>query len=90
MYLSIIFHYIDLHRPFVRWKEELLNATMKPNTEVVWFDIEEIREATDNFNEANLIGQGTFATVYKGTLMDCRQTDVKRSETACPRRISHS
>ncbi|ONK58121.1 uncharacterized protein A4U43_C09F8340 [Asparagus officinalis] len=42
--------------------------------------IEDIRKATDNFNEANIIGQGGFGVVYKGEL-NGTEIAVKRSES---------
>ena len=34
-------------------------------TELIQFDFETIKVATDNFLEANKLGQGGFGTVYK-------------------------
>eukprot|EP00253_Pinus_taeda_P033303 PITA_33303 len=39
-------------RGFARRNEEHLKSSVKPNTGAVWFDIEEIKAATDNFSEA--------------------------------------
>jgi serine/threonine protein kinase len=57
---------------------------VKPNTGAVWFSIQEIKTATDDFSEANLIGQGGFATVYSGTLPDGRRIAVKRIRNCTP------
>lgn len=73
-----------VHRGFVRRNEELLKEAVKPNTGAVWFGIEEIKTATANFSDANLIGQGGFATVYKGTLPDGRRIAVKRIRNCTP------
>eukprot|EP01018_Ginkgo_biloba_P019341 Gb_33832 [translate_table: standard] len=67
-----------VHRQFIRRNRNLLKETVKPNTGAVWFNIEEIKEATRNFSQSNLIGQGTFGRVYKGTLPDGQQIAVKR------------
>lgn len=32
------------------------------------FKYEDLQKATDNFNDANLIGKGEFGSVYKGRL----------------------
>ncbi|KAH9308049.1 hypothetical protein KI387_035960 [Taxus chinensis] len=66
------------HRLFVRLNRSLLNGTVKPNTGAAWFNIQDIKVATDNFSAANVIGQGGFGTVYKGTLRDGCQIAVKR------------
>ncbi|XP_038678979.1 putative receptor-like protein kinase At4g00960 [Tripterygium wilfordii] len=42
------------------------------------FDLAMIRNATDNFSEANKLGQGGFGAVYKGTLPDGQYVAVKR------------
>jgi serine/threonine protein kinase len=73
-----------LHRRFVRRNKNLRKSVVKPNTGAVWFDIQEIKEATDNFSDANLIGQGGFATVYRGMLLDSRRIAVKRIRNCTP------
>jgi hypothetical protein len=73
-----------VHRGFVRHNEELLKAFVKPNTGAVWFGIQEIKTATANFSDANVIGQGGFATVYRGTLPDGRRIAVKRIRNCTP------
>lgn len=42
--------------------------------------IEEIFKATGNFSPANIIGEGSFATVYKGRLRDGSLVAVKRAQ----------
>ncbi|KAG8371695.1 hypothetical protein BUALT_Bualt13G0115000 [Buddleja alternifolia] len=48
----------------------------------VTIPIEVLREATDNFNENNIIGKGGFGVVYRGKLHDGTQIAVKRMESS--------
>ncbi|KAK4855892.1 hypothetical protein QYF36_012033 [Acer negundo] len=43
--------------------------------------IEVLRQVTDNFNEANILGRGGFGVVYKGELHDGTKIAVKRMES---------
>ncbi|PIN24257.1 MEKK [Handroanthus impetiginosus] len=42
------------------------------------FSLREIQLATDNFSEANIIGQGGYGKVYRGVLLDNTKVAVKR------------
>ncbi|WOL10364.1 PTI1-like tyrosine-protein kinase [Canna indica] len=42
------------------------------------FTLEELEEATKNFSESNLVGTGTFGSVYKGLLLDGTIVAIKR------------
>ena len=55
------------HKQFVNKSRKILRVTARPNTGAIWFSIQETRPATHNFSPANLIGQGSFGTVYRGT-----------------------
>lgn len=44
--------------------------------------LEELRSATDNFHERNLIGVGGFGNVYRGALRDGTRVAVKRATRA--------
>ncbi|KAH7675711.1 Protein kinase-like (PK-like) protein [Dioscorea alata] len=63
------------HRPVVldgRDEQEL------PDAESLLFDLVTLKEATDDFSEANKLGQGGFGPVYKGVLDNGQQIAVKR------------
>ncbi|XWS52635.1 hypothetical protein CRYUN_Cryun11dG0087900 [Craigia yunnanensis] len=51
------------------------------------FGAEEIKKATDNFNQSRILGQGGFGTVYKGMLDDGRIVAIKRSKAIDKSRI---
>lgn len=42
------------------------------------FKYEDLRKATDNFDQRNKLGQGGYGSVYKGVLPDGREIAVKR------------
>ncbi|KAF9614553.1 hypothetical protein IFM89_019300 [Coptis chinensis] len=45
------------------------------------FDLDMIRTATNDFSDANKLGEGGFGTVYKGELLDGQEIAVKRLAT---------
>lgn len=44
------------------------------------FTVKDLENATDNFNENRIIGQGGFGTFYKGFLADNRVVAIKKSK----------
>ncbi|RVW57774.1 G-type lectin S-receptor-like serine/threonine-protein kinase [Vitis vinifera] len=50
----------------------------KKGIDVPFFDLEDILAATDNFSDANKLGQGGFGPVYKGKFPEGREIAVKR------------
>ncbi|XP_062160763.1 G-type lectin S-receptor-like serine/threonine-protein kinase At1g11410 isoform X3 [Alnus glutinosa] len=48
------------------------------NSDLPFFDLSMIVAATDNFSDANKLGEGGFGTVYKGLLDNQKEIAVKR------------
>ena len=44
------------------------------------FTIQELRTATNEFNQKNLLGEGGFGIVYKGVMKDGQEVAVKRAK----------
>jgi len=51
---------------------------VRPNTGSIWFKIQELEKATNNFSQKNFIGRGGFGLVYKGVLPDGTVVAVKK------------
>ncbi|KAJ6805283.1 putative LRR receptor-like serine/threonine-protein kinase isoform X2 [Iris pallida] len=58
--------------------EELSGMDVRPDT----FSYAELRTATDDFNRANMLGEGGFGPVFKGKLSDGRLVAVKQLSVA--------
>ncbi|PON91542.1 Serine/threonine protein kinase [Trema orientale] len=53
-------------------------ATVLPNSGAKWFRLSELENATNGFSQRNMIGQGSYGIVYKGTLSDNTVVAVKQ------------
>ncbi|KAL3532371.1 hypothetical protein ACH5RR_005892 [Cinchona calisaya] len=55
-----------------------LELSKKGDDELPYFSLSSIRVATDDFSDANKLGQGGFGPVYKGKLFNGQEIAVKR------------
>ncbi|KAK3029187.1 hypothetical protein RJ639_038739 [Escallonia herrerae] len=63
-----------LHEEYVKG----VKARVLPNTGAKWFNVTELEQATNGFSQRNLIGQGGYGLVYRGTLLDGTVVAVKQ------------
>ncbi|KAG8364075.1 hypothetical protein BUALT_Bualt19G0088500 [Buddleja alternifolia] len=59
-------------------EEELESRPRRPSVVSIWFKIQELEKATNNFSPKNFIGRGGCGVVYKGTLNDGTIVAVKK------------
>ncbi|XP_047091095.1 cysteine-rich receptor-like protein kinase 10 isoform X1 [Lolium rigidum] len=59
-------------------KDEQVWGLEGSNSYFTFFDLSQISDATNNFLDANKLGQGGFGPVYKGQFPDGREIAVKR------------
>lgn len=63
---------------------ELMEKTTKPNSTVFMYSLEDLKKATGNFSNENLLGTGGYGNVYKGTLADGEVVAIKRFKNCSP------
>ncbi|CAL9129514.1 unnamed protein product [Musa textilis] len=84
--LLAIFMYCRRRKPAMPRRMQLHKRMFADNedqqeiksAESLLLDLEVIRSATNNFSDANKLGEGGFGPVYRGTLEDGEQIAVKR------------
>lgn len=81
--LGLLFFFYIRHRNrriagYKREVELSKEKMTKSNSNLIWFTIEEIKAATNNFSRYNMVGSGGYGNVYKGTLPDGSEVAVKR------------
>ncbi|KAF9618014.1 hypothetical protein IFM89_039411 [Coptis chinensis] len=64
-----------------KMKRELIYEDDVRNGKSLQFDLDTIRTATNDFSNANKLGEGGFGIVYKGELLDGQEIAVKRLAT---------
>lgn len=67
--------------------EKMLSTCQDPDNKLNIFTEEELNRATDNFSDRNIIGQGGYGTVYKGTLSNKVLVAIKKSKVIDQRQI---
>ncbi|TKW25150.1 hypothetical protein SEVIR_3G097100v4 [Setaria viridis] len=71
----------DRSQSFVSWDMKSTSASTVPQLRGArMFSFDELRKITNNFSEANDIGNGGYGKVYRGTLPSGQLVAVKRSE----------
>ncbi|XP_058072823.1 cysteine-rich receptor-like protein kinase 34 isoform X2 [Magnolia sinica] len=76
--ISIICFCLLMKKKAVRATDDIGDGEDIRRSESLLFDLLTLRAATDNFSDANKLGQGGFGSVYKGMLLNGQEVAVKR------------
>ena len=79
LFVSIKCYVSSRHRKFGGVENPKRRSTSVRNIEI---SIEVLKQATNNFNEDNILGRGGFGVVHKGEYHDGTKVAVKRMESA--------
>ncbi|KAK7841503.1 receptor-like kinase tmk4 [Quercus suber] len=75
-------------RPTISSKIEVVENPESRSVRNIEISIEVLKQATNNFNEDNILGRGGFGVVYKGEYHDGTKVAVKRMESAAMGRVT--
>lgn len=82
--LILICIYLRVRKPTKHFESETMVDDEIKLVVSSQFDFDTIRVATNNFSDANKLGQGGFGPVYKGTLFNKQEVAIKRlSSNSC-------
>ncbi|KAM6551843.1 hypothetical protein CsatB_001651 [Cannabis sativa] len=79
--LIILYRRWDGKRKKNAHHEEFVSSfreTVLPNSGAKWFRLSDLEKATNGFSQRNMIGQGSYGIVYKGTISDTTPVAVKQ------------